>query len=360
MDKKVTPYEVVGKVDYDRLIKEFGTSLISPELLKKIKVKDPLIGRGHFYGHRDLEKILSSKKFAIVSGRGPSEKMTLGHLAIFNFVKKMQDAYGCYVFIPFSDDEKFMIKQNLSFEEAQKYAYENAVDIASLGLNPKKTEFLFDTTTLNQDLYNLAIKCAKKMTFSMIKDSMGFSESTNIGSIFYPAMQAAHILYPTVKYKLPVLVLIAIDQDVMVRLARDVATKLGIEKPAALLSKFIPGLNGEDKMSSSNPQSALYMNDSAKEVETKIRNAFSGGRDTLEEHRRLGGNPDIDPIFQYLKLFLVQDDKEIEDIEIKFRTGKLSSGELKQIGIEKINTFLKGHNEMKRKVKDMIKKFIKS
>jgi tryptophanyl-tRNA synthetase len=44
----------------------------------------------------------------------------------------------------------------------------------------------------------------------------------------------------------------------------------------------------------------INLTDSPKEVETKIKKyAFSGGKDTIEEHRRLGGNPDIDVSFQY-------------------------------------------------------------
>ena len=33
----VTPWEVKGKVDYDRLIKEFGTQPLTPELLKRVE-----------------------------------------------------------------------------------------------------------------------------------------------------------------------------------------------------------------------------------------------------------------------------------------------------------------------------------
>ena len=33
----VTPWEVKGKVDYERLVKEFGTQPLSPELLKRVE-----------------------------------------------------------------------------------------------------------------------------------------------------------------------------------------------------------------------------------------------------------------------------------------------------------------------------------
>ena len=37
--------------------------------------------------------------------------------------------------------------------------------------------------------------------------------------------------------------------------------------------------------------------------------AFSGGRDTIEEHRKLGGNTEVDVAYQYLTFFLEDDDK---------------------------------------------------
>jgi len=102
---KITPYKVEGEVDYSKVIKEFGASKIDSSLKKKFK-NIKLIEKDYFFAHRDLDKILN-KKFAIVSGRGPSNKMHLAHLLTFKFVKEMQDKFNCFVFIPFSDDEKF-------------------------------------------------------------------------------------------------------------------------------------------------------------------------------------------------------------------------------------------------------------
>jgi len=354
---KVTPYEVEGEIDYDRLVQGFGASRLTPDLIRKIKNPPLLLRRGHFYAHRDFDKILKEKKFAIVSGRGPSENMTLGHLATFKFVKEIQDRYGCYVFIPFSDDEKFLYK-DITYEEARQHCEENALDIIALGFDPKKTEFMFDLGGMKQDIYNLSIKCAKRMTFSMIKDSLGFIPSNNIGSIFYPAMQAAHILYPTVKYDLPVVVVIGIDQDILVRLSRDAAFKLGLRKPADLLSKFLPSLTGDGKMSASDPNSAIYTTDNEKTIKKKLNNAFSGGQETIEKHRKLGGNPDIDACFQYLKLFFEEDDKKLKQIEKDYRSGKLLSGELKKYTIEKAVSFLKQHQAKRKQARKNLSKFL--
>ena len=40
-----------------------------------------------------------------------------------------------------------------------------------------------------------------------------------------------------------------------------------------------------------------------------MKYAFSGGRDTIEEHRKLGGNTQVDVSYQYLSFFLEDDEK---------------------------------------------------
>lgn len=39
------------------------------------------------------------------------------------------------------------------------------------------------------------------------------------------------------------------------------------------------------------------------------KHAFSGGRDTIEEHRQFGGNCDVDVSYMYLTFFLEDDDR---------------------------------------------------
>lgn len=56
------------------------------------------------------------------------------------------------------------------------------------------------------------------------------------------------------------------------------------------------------------------MTDTIGQIKNKInKHGFSGGQETEEEHRRLGGNPDVDVSFQYLSFFL-DDDDELESI----------------------------------------------
>ena len=345
----VNPYEVSGNIDYENLVKQFGVSKMTPALLKKLGTDNLLVRRGGVYAHRDLGRIMKGK-FAIVSGRGPSARMHLGHLAMFNIVRDIQKKTGCFVFLPFSDDEKMLVKGH-DFDEVRKAAIENAKDILALGFDPRRTKIMFDLSNMNQDVYNLAIRASSKMTLSTIKATMGFKDSKNIGSFFYPAIQAAHILYPTYKYNIPSLVLIGMDQDPFVRLTRDIAGKLGLKKPGDLINIFLPSLSGSGKMSSSDERSAIYTTDSKKDVERKIKRAFSGGRETLEAHRKYGGNPDVDASYLYLKYFFEEDDKKLEQIYKDYKSGKMLTGDLKKYTIDKANKFLTKHQLARKKVK---------
>jgi len=357
---KVTPYEVEGDVDYERLVSLFGVDKITPEMIKKFKNPPTMLRRGYFYAHRDFDKILAKPKFAIVSGRGPSGPLTIGHLAVFKAVKQLQDETGCFVFIPLSDDEKSLYK-NITLEKAREYALDNLKDLIAVGFDLKNTEFLIDSKQMNQDLYNLSIKCARRMTGSMIKDALGFTDSNNVGSIFYPAMQAAHILYPTYKYKLPVMVIVAIDQDVMIRLTRDVAPKLGMEKPADLLMKFLPSIKQGGKMSASDPESAIYVTDTPEDACRKIKKkAFSGGRNTPEEQRQLGGQPDICKVYELYKFGLLENDKELADRRKLCTSGKLLCGECKNFACEKMTAFLKEHQKKRKAAEKIVDSVLKT
>ncbi|MBS3065705.1 tryptophan--tRNA ligase [Candidatus Pacearchaeota archaeon] len=361
----VTPWKVSGEINYEKLIKEFGTTKINQEMVKKLEKLHPLLRRGIYFSHRDFDKWLSAqskgKKVSVITGRGPSEKMHIGHLVPFLVAKSLQDEFDCDVFIPISDDEKFFVKEELTFDRATEYAKDNIIDIIALGFKPGKT-FIFQDFVYT-DIYRYAARIAKRMTYSTAKAAFGLKPENNIGWSFYPAVQAAHILFPQFyKGKHLSVVPVAIDQDPFIRLTRDIAEHrdFNLEKPAALHAKFIPSLSGSAKMSSSaSAGGVILLSDNPKEVETKIKKyAFSGGKDTIEEHRKLGGNPDIDVSYQYLKTFFEPDDKKLKKIHDDYKSGKMLTSELKEILIEKINNFLKEHQKKRKLAEKHIDDFV--
>jgi tryptophanyl-tRNA synthetase len=363
----VTPYEVTGSVDYDKLLLQFGVRRIDTSLLERIRKRAGdhfMLRRQHFFAHTNLDKVLDAvdkkEHVYLYTGRAPSGPIHLGHLLIWQFTKWLQDAYGWKLLFQIPDEEKFLFRDDLTLEETAKWTRENLIDIVALGFDLTKTRFLIDTRDADE-MYGLACKIAKKTTASTVRALFGLKNEDNIGKYFFTAMQSVPAFLPSVWEGKPTQVLIpcAVDQDVHFRLTRDVAEKLGYPKPATILSKFLPSLSADSKMSSS-AEVAIWTTDSPKEVERKIRKyAFSGGKDTVEEHRKHGGNPDVDVSFQWLSMLFEPDDRKLASIRDDYKSGKLLSGELKQILIDKINAFLAEHQKKRKDAEKVVAELLK-
>ena len=259
-DFKVTPWEVTGDIDYDLLQERFGTTPIDDALIERLSKYGevhPMIRRGIFYSHRDMVPLLNEydkgNKFVLYTGRGPSGNTHLGHIMPWIFNKWVQDTFGVDMLFQMTDDEKFLFK-DLTLGDTSSMAYENALDFIALGFDPKKTRIIVNTKNIDK-LYPIALRVSKKVTFSTAKAVFGFDNSTNIGSIFYTTLQSVPAFLPTEESgkQTPVLIPCGIDQDPHFRVTRDVAPGLNYPKPSLLYCKMFPGLNGGDKMSSSEP-----------------------------------------------------------------------------------------------------------
>ncbi|MEM3089048.1 MAG: tryptophan--tRNA ligase [Candidatus Nitrosotenuis sp.] len=361
----VTPWHVEGEIDYDKLIKQFGTEKITGEILKKIEKTAGeihfMLRRGIFFSHRDLGKILdeyqSGKKFFLYTGRGPSGHTHIGHLVPWVFAKWLQEKFQTTMYFQLTDDEKFYAKENLTLEQTKSFAYENALDFIALGFKPENTKIIINTNNI-RTLYPIAAQVAKKINFSNTKAVFGFKNETNIGMIFYTSLQSA----PCFIEDRQVLIPLGVDQDPHFRITRDVAPKIGRPKPALIHNIMIPSLTGPGgKMSASEESGTIYTTDAPQVVKKKINKyAFSGGQPTVEEHRRIGGNPDIDVSYQYLRIFFEPDDKKLKSIYDDYKSGKMLTGELKAILIDKVNSFLEEHQQKREKAKDQIERFLLS
>jgi len=364
---KVTPWEVSGNVDYLKLSKQFGTNIIDNELLSRIKkhTKDLhfMLRRKIFFSHRDMNWILDEyekgNNFFLYTGRGPSGYTHIGHLAPYVFTQWLQEKFGVEVLYQLTDDEKFLFKDSLSLENANKLAHDNALDFIACGFNPKKTKILIDTENSNT-LYPIALKFAKKITFSTAKAVFGFQNENNIGQIFYTSMQSAPAVLPSVlaKENIPCLVPMGIDQDPHFRITRDVASKLGWYKPAAIHKKMFPSLNGIGAMTAGVPATSIYVADTPELVKKKIGSAFSGGGISLAEHKKHGGNPDVDVCYKFLEAFFEPNDKKLTKIYNDYKSGKMPTSELKSYTTEKINKYLKEHQKARVRAEKQVDKFM--
>ncbi len=362
----VTPYKVSGEVDYDVLSERFGTKKIDAELLARLAKYGPLhamLRRRIFYSHRDLEWILDEydkgNKFSLYTGRGPSGPIHLGHLMPWAFAKYLQDTFKVKLWFQLTDDEKFMFYDRLTLEETRKWGYENALDIIALGFDPKLTNIFLDTEYI-KTMYPTAIQAAKKINFSTIKAVFGFDNQNNIGSIFFTSIQTVPCFLESMeqKKKVPCLIPCGIDQDPHFRITRDIAEGLGYYKPALLHAKLMPSLQGANKMSSSTGnETTIFTVDDRKAVKKKIGNAFTGGKVSVEEQKKLGGNPDVCSVHQYNAYFFEPNDNALEKLYDDCRAGKIMCGECKNLLAEKVWKFLEEHQKRRLKAKEMLEEF---
>lgn len=395
-EQEINPWDVQAATDEHGNVLEFDYKAISEKWATKL-IDDALLERfervtGHkphrwlrrrlFFSHRDLEWILDTyergETFLLYTGRGPSsDSMHIGHTIPFEFTKYLQDVFDMPLVIMLTDDEKYLFKEKLKLPEVYQYARDNAKDIISIGFDPKKTFIYADTeffsSGFNRHFSLNTMEFEKLITNNQVRGAFGFDGSTNIGSNAFAAKQCVAAFassYPFIfgeDYKsyhrskklaaTPCLIPCAIDQDPYFRIVRDNCSRMDqpSPKPALIHSKFLTALQGAGgKMSASNPNSAIYMSDTPKDIKNKInKHAFSGGQETLELHREKGGNPDIDVPYQYLTYFEDNDEK-IAKFAAEYRKGVMLTGEMKKECINMMTEYVKKFQEARAKVTDEI------
>ncbi|NP_001080533.1 tryptophanyl-tRNA synthetase 1 S homeolog [Xenopus laevis] len=364
-------------VDYDKLIVRFGSSKIDQALIDRIErvtgqKAHHFLRRGIFFSHRDMHQVLDAyekkKPFYLYTGRGPSsEAMHVGHLIPFIFTKWLQEVFNVPLVVQLTDDEKYLWK-DLTLEKAYQYATENAKDIIACGFDVNKTFIFSDLEYMGKSsgFYQNVVKVQKHVTFNQVKGIFGFTDSDCIGKISFPAIQAAPSFsssFPEIfkgRKDIQCLIPCAIDQDPYFRMTRDVAPRINYPKPALMHSTFFPALQGaQTKMSASDPNSSIFLTDTAKQIKSKInKHAFSGGKDTIEEHRQFGGNWEVDVSYMYLTFFL-EDDERLEQIKQDYSSGALLTGDLKKILTETLQPMISAHQERRKHItEETVKQFM--
>ncbi|MBI5635823.1 tryptophan--tRNA ligase [Candidatus Micrarchaeota archaeon] len=335
--------------------------------------KNALFRRKIVFAHRDFEKILAAhsgkKPFAMMTGLMPSGKFHFGHKLVADQIIFYQKL-GARVYLAVADVEAYN-SRNPDLAQLRKTAVEEYLtNYAALGLDLSKCDFYFQSNRSSDGrkasaYYALAALLARHATFNEFRAVYG--DDITPGKMASALLQASDMLHPQLQEfegkPIPTVVPVGVDQDPHLRLARDLSTRIkeySFTQLSSTYHSFLPGLKG-GKMSSSDETSYIALTDSAEEAEKKVKKyAFSGGRDTIEEHRKLGGNPGVDVSFQMLKYGLEPDDKKLQSIHDEYKSGKLLSGELKQILIEKITAFLKTHHKKREQAKKTVEKYLEN
>jgi len=204
-----------------------------------------------------------------------------------------------------------------------------------LGLDLERDNVNVYLQSQNKSLFDLEFKASRKTNFSQLHAIYGFDNSTNIAHVQAPLMQVADILLPQIEEfggPKKVVVPVGVDQDPHIRLTRDIAHRLneelGFLQPASTYHRFLTGLTG-DKMSSSKPNTAIYLNEDPEVAAKKVKTAKTGGRESLKEQEELGGEVDKCVIYEMLVYHLIDDDGELDKIREECLSGQLRCGDCK-------------------------------
>lgn len=363
MDNPIDPWGQVNVKDYGRLCKEFGIQDFN-KMLSQIEDPPIYMRRGGVFGHKDFgpiaKAIKEKKRFVMMTGLMPSGNFHFGHKLVADQIILYQKL-GAECFIAAADLEAYMTR-DMPLDKARKIAIdEYLLNYIALGLKPESAHFYFQTEG-RKEYMNLSKFVAKKTTLNEVKAIYG---DINPSKIVCALTQVADILHPQLEEfggPKPTVVPVGADQLPHINFTRDIASRMqaeyGFTLPSATFHILVPGLQG-GKMSSSVPESSIFFSDGPKVVRKKImKYAFSGGQPTIEEHRKLGGNPDVDVSFQWLKLLFEPDDKRLKQIEEEYRSGEMLTGELKQILVDKINAFLEDHRDRREAAKKNLGQFL--
>jgi tryptophanyl-tRNA synthetase len=113
-------------------------------------------------------------------------------------------------------------------------------------------------------------------------------------------------------------------------------------------------------MSKRNPMSFFTLQETPETIVEKILNAFTGGRPTAEEQRKMGANPNICPIYDlYLFHFFERDEDVFRLYCDECKGGKILCGEDKQRLVKIVTDFVKEHQRKRHKYIDKAREILK-
>jgi tryptophanyl-tRNA synthetase len=404
--EEINPWASQQTFDVQRLFTDFGIEPIT-NVLDMLPEVPSFIRRGIVFGHRDYGQIAScirdKRPFHILTGFMPSGHPHLGHLMVMKEVVWHVQQGGCG-YITIADREAHAVRDT-SWEKCNEYGREYLACLYALGFEGK-TYFQSRNNRLKDLAFEAATRVNYSELQAIYgfsaETSLGHMMSviTQVADILYPQIES---------YPAPTVVPVGVDQDPHIRLTRGVAHKLrmftvedrgnyisvrsknapaaalaavhtrfpgskryeghvdipgsicaevsalvreveisyggfGFFSPSSTYHVFIPGLQG-GKMSSSVPESTISFTEPDDVVRKKVMAALTGGRATLAEQRVMGGEPGKCAVFLLNLFHMVEDDRELEELQEKCLSGQMMCGQCKKETAERVLSFVRDMRE---------------
>ena len=400
------PWSSTPSLDIGKTFADFGIDPIAP-VLSELPEVPYFMRRGIVVGHRDYlpiaRAIRNKTPFHILTGFMPSGHPHLGHLMVMKeVVWHVQQGGNGYITI--ADREAHAVR-GLSWEKCKEYGKEYLACLFALGFEGQ-TYFQSKNDRLKDLAFEAATKVNfSELTaiYGFGPDTdLAHADSviTQVADILYPQID---------REPAPTVVPVGTDQDPHIRLTRGIAHKMrmftveeregyisvrsknapeaaleavkkafphakkyeghvdikgaqctdvaakvreieranggfGFYTPSSTYHIFMPGLTG-GKMSSSIPESIISFYEPEAVVRKKVMSGITGGRMTLEEQKRLGGEPDKCSLYLLNLFHMVTDDAELAEIKRKCMAGEVTCGQCKKETAERVVAFLKDFRE---------------
>lgn len=356
---KIDPWSNEGAFDYAKLFSEFGMSQIDSPTASKLGFY--LARRGILFAHRELDLWLKDaaegRPIAVISGIKPTSEFHLGSKLTADEMVFWQKKFGAKVFYCVADLEAFA-DNGLTLEQTHETAASNVADLLALGLDAKNA-YIYKQSE-EKRVMQMAYTFSRRATPSMLKALYG---ERNYSLYFAALTQVGDILLPQHRdFGGPkrTLVPVGVDQDPHIRFSRDIAFKEKLMLPAATYHKIMRSLRGESKMSKRDPESTLMLSDAQETAKKKLMSAFSGGRATAEEQKRLGGEIEKDMLYEVMKFHFIQDDSLLQEMADDMTKGKMLTGEYKQKWVPHALKWLEAHQKKKKEMLPNARKILES
>jgi tryptophanyl-tRNA synthetase len=252
-------------------------------------------------------------KDRVLSGMQASGKVHLGNLvgALQNWVK-LQDTYDCYYFVA----DWHALTTGYAHPEALHDSVKDLlINFLAAGLDPDKCTIFLQSRILEHAELHLLLSMITPLgwlervpTYKEKQQELKERDLSTYGFLGYPLLQTADIIMYRAKY-----VPVGVDQVPHLEISREIARRFNnlykdiFPEPEALLTSFpkVPGVDGRKMSKSYN--NAIYLSDTAKEVESKIKMMTT---DPARIKRTDAGDPELSPVFQLHKIFSSKEEQE--------------------------------------------------
>lgn len=264
----------------------------------------------------------------IYTGRGPSKAtFHIGHLPGLQLCLALQEHLKTPIEFMIADDEK-MFRDGITPHQMTENVAATLSQLHSLGFTDENTRFRINSHGISSTEYATVIQMLGMVSVHTLNSIFG--EKPNLGEYFYPLLQ----ILPCLSAGRQCIVVAGLDQDPFFRLARDLARRMGFLPPIVLYTQSVPGLDGSEKMSTSQPASnPIFLDDSPPEIAAKVRQIRKVGAGSLDELFTHGADLKRDIPYAILSLFA--DEELLQQVATAYTIGLTEPMSLQTLATEK-------------------------